>query len=186
MLQQSWKKVYPRTRVLYRINKDEGNESLHFLVFWRHIVNAVFLKYSKEGSLSLSSSHAGIRNIPSDICPGVTKHYHITMCRRTQNPFKHLRWNVFAQTVYTLKSLTEYVKKPHLTRLKGFEYASAAKQGRCKVCEKTFWRRYVKYINLRDVCFEIFQWYYLAFDCATKGLKIYELALFNNIFVQLF
>ena len=110
----------------------------------------------------------------------------ITMCRRTQNPFKHLRWNVFAQTVYTLKSLTEYVKKPHLTRLKGFEYASAAKQGRCKVCEKTFWRRYVKYINLRDVCFEIFQWYYLAFDCATKGLKIYELALFNNIFVQLF
>ena len=88
----------------------------------------------------------------------------ITMCRRTQNPFKRLRWNVFAQTVYTLKSLTEYVKKPHLTCLKGFEYASAAKQGRCKVCEKTFWRRYVKYINLRDVCFEIFQWYYLAFE----------------------
>ena len=40
-------------------------------------------------------------------------------------------------------------------------------------------------VNLRDVCFEIFQWYELAFDCATYRSKIYELVLFNNIFVQL-
>ena len=52
--------------VLYRVNKDEGNESLPFLVFRRHIVNDVFLKYSKDGRLS--SSLVGIRNIPSDIC----------------------------------------------------------------------------------------------------------------------
>ena len=52
--------------VLYRVNKDEGNESLPFLVFRRHLVNDVFLKYSKDGRLS--SSLVGIRNIPSDIC----------------------------------------------------------------------------------------------------------------------
>ena len=52
--------------VLYRVNKDKGNESLPFLVFRRHIVNDVFLKYSKDGRLS--SSLVGIRNIPSDIC----------------------------------------------------------------------------------------------------------------------
>ena len=61
--------------VLYRINKDEGDKSLPFLVFSRHIVNAVFLKYSKEGRLS--SSHVGIRNIPSDVCYDVTKHYQV-------------------------------------------------------------------------------------------------------------
>ena len=37
-------------RVLYHINKDEGDESLSFLVIQRHIVNVIFLKYSKEGS----------------------------------------------------------------------------------------------------------------------------------------
>ena len=62
-------------RVLYRINKDEGDKSLPFLVFSRHIVNAIFLKYSKEGRLS--SSHVGIRNIPSDVCYDVTKHYQV-------------------------------------------------------------------------------------------------------------
>ena len=31
--------------------------------------------------------------------------------KRTQNPFKHLRWSIFAQTVNTLKSLTGYAKK---------------------------------------------------------------------------
>ena len=92
-----------------RINKDEGDESLPFLVFRRHIVNAFFLKYSKEGRLS--SSHVEIRNIPSDICCDVTKHYQV-QCehRRTQNPFKHLRWSVFAQIVNILKSLTGYTK----------------------------------------------------------------------------
>ena len=53
-------------RVLYCINKDEGDESLPFLVFWGHILNAIFPKYSKEDRLSLS--HIGIQNIPSDVC----------------------------------------------------------------------------------------------------------------------
>ena len=52
--------------VLYQINKGEGDESLSFLVFQRHIVNTTCLKYSKEGRLS--SNHVEIRNILSDIC----------------------------------------------------------------------------------------------------------------------
>ena len=81
--------VLQGARVLYRIKKDESDESLPFLVFWRHIVNAIFLKYSKEGRLSLT--HVGIRNIPSDVCYDVTKHYQAqSEHRRTQNPFKHL------------------------------------------------------------------------------------------------
>ena len=72
-------------RVLYRINKDVGDESLSFLVIWRHIVNAIFLKYSKEGRLS--SSHVGIRNIPLDVCYGDTKHYQVqSEHRHTQIP----------------------------------------------------------------------------------------------------
>ena len=59
--------------VLYRINRDEGDESLPFLVFRRHIVNAIFLKYSMEGRLF--SSHVGIGNIPSDVCYDDAKHY---------------------------------------------------------------------------------------------------------------
>ena len=47
---------------LYRVNKDEGDESLIFLVFRRQNVHAIFLKYSKEARLSLS--HVGFRNIP--------------------------------------------------------------------------------------------------------------------------
>ena len=84
VLQDAW--------VLYGVNKDEGNESqsLPFLVFQRHIANTIFLKYSKEGRLS--SSHVGIRNIPSDICYDYTKHYQVQSDhRRTQNPFKHLK-----------------------------------------------------------------------------------------------
>ena len=100
-------------RVLYRINKDEGVESLPFLFFQRHIVNAIFLKYSKEGRLS--SSHVGIRNIPSDVCYDVTKHCQVqSEHKRTQNSLKHLRWSVFAQTGNTLKSLTGNSKKLHL------------------------------------------------------------------------
>ena len=34
--------------VLYRINKDEGDESLLHLAFQRDVVNVIFLKYSKE------------------------------------------------------------------------------------------------------------------------------------------
>ena len=69
--------------------------SLSLLAFQRHLVNATFLKYSKEGRLS--SSHVGIRNIPSDACYDDTKHFQVeSEHRRTQSPFKHLRWSVFA------------------------------------------------------------------------------------------
>ena len=59
--------------VLYRINQDEDDECLPLLAFWRNVVNAVFLKYSKEGRLS--SSLVGIQNILSDICCDETKHW---------------------------------------------------------------------------------------------------------------
>ena len=63
------------TRVLYHVNNYEDDESLSFLVFRGHTVNATFLKYSKEGILS--SSHVGIRNIPSNICYDDTKLYQV-------------------------------------------------------------------------------------------------------------
>ena len=61
--------------VLYRINKDKGDESLPVLAFRRHAVIAIFLKYSKEGRLC--SSHLEIRNIPSDVCYDDTSHYQV-------------------------------------------------------------------------------------------------------------
>ena len=62
--------------VLYRITKDEGNESLPLLIVRRHVVvNAIFLKYSKEGRLSLSN--LGIRDIPSHIYYDDTKYYQV-------------------------------------------------------------------------------------------------------------
>ena len=67
LLQGAW--------VLYRINKYEGDEFLLRLVFGRHIVNAVFQKYSKGGRLS--SNHGGVRNNPSDICYDDKKHYQV-------------------------------------------------------------------------------------------------------------
>ena len=57
--------VLQRVWVFYHIKKDEGDESLPLLVFRRHSVNAMFLKYSKKGRLS--SSHVGIQNIPSSL-----------------------------------------------------------------------------------------------------------------------
>ena len=81
--------------VLHHINKDIGNESLPLLAFQRHVVNVIFLKYSKEGRLS--SSHLGIRNIPSDVCYDGTKHYQMqSEHRHMQNPIKHLKGSVFA------------------------------------------------------------------------------------------
>ena len=78
--------------VLYRINKDEADESLPPLAFQRRAINAIFLKYSKGGRLF--SSHVGIRNIPSDVCYDDTKHYQVqSEHRRTQSPFKHIRWS---------------------------------------------------------------------------------------------
>ena len=58
--------------LVYRINKDEGNESLSLLVFRRDEVNVIFLKYSNEGRSSLSL--VGIRHIPSDVWYDDTKH----------------------------------------------------------------------------------------------------------------
>ena len=60
--------------VLYHIKKDQGDESAPLLAFERDIVNAIFLKYSKEGRLS--SSHVGIRNISSDV-DNDTKHFQV-------------------------------------------------------------------------------------------------------------
>ena len=80
--------------VWYRINKDKANESLPLLAFRRHIVNVIFLKYSKGDRFY--SSHLGIRNIPSDVCYDDTKHYQVQSGHsRMQNPFKHLKWGVF-------------------------------------------------------------------------------------------
>ena len=58
--------VLTKINKLASIDKDEGDESLPFLPFLRHDVNAIFLKYSKKGRLS--SSHVRIPNIPSDVC----------------------------------------------------------------------------------------------------------------------
>ena len=80
--------------VLYRINRDEDDESLSLVAFQRHAVKVVFPKYSKEGRFF--SSHVGIRNIPSD-CYDDTKHYQVQSERRCfRNLFKDLRWSVFA------------------------------------------------------------------------------------------
>ena len=139
-----------------RIKKDEGDESLPFLVFWRHIVNAIFLIYSKEGRLS--STHVGIRNIPSDVCYNVTKHYQVqSEHRRTQNSFKHLRWSVFAQIVNTLKSLIGYAKKLHPRCLKGFWICLCCRTRQVYSVQNSR-RCYVKYKST-CVCFEIFQLY---------------------------
>ena len=74
--------VVPQSEwVLYRINKDEGNESLPLLAFRRDTVNAIFSKYSKKGRLS--TSHIGIRNIPSDVCYEDTKHYQVQSVKNT-------------------------------------------------------------------------------------------------------
>ena len=67
--------VFQGAWVLHRIKKAKGDESLPLLAFRRHVVNAIFVKYSKE--CRLSSSHLGTRNIPSDVCYDDTKHYQV-------------------------------------------------------------------------------------------------------------
>ena len=85
--------VFQGVWILYRINKDEGDESLPLLAFLSQVVNVNFLKYSKEGKLC--SRYLWIQNIPSDVCYYYTKHYQVqSEHRRIQNPFKHLRGNV--------------------------------------------------------------------------------------------
>ena len=79
--------------VLYRINKNKGDEPL--VAFRWHVASVIFLKYSKEGRLS--SNHLGIRNIRSGVCYNDTKHYQVQFeHRRIQNLLKHLRRKVFA------------------------------------------------------------------------------------------
>ena len=63
--------VHQGVWVLYRIN-NEDDECLPLLSFWRDVVDAIFMKHSKEGRLS--SSHVGVRNIPSVVCYNNTKH----------------------------------------------------------------------------------------------------------------
>ena len=79
---------------LLYLNKDKGDESQPLLTFGRH-VSVIFLKYSKEGRLS--SSHLGIRNIPSNICYNDKKHCQVqSEDERIQNLFKQLRGSAFA------------------------------------------------------------------------------------------
>ena len=59
--------------VLYRINENEGDDSLPLPAFQRDVVNAILLKFSSENRSS--SSHVGIPNIPSDIFNDDAKHY---------------------------------------------------------------------------------------------------------------
>ena len=65
--------VLQQARMLHRINNDEGDESLSLLAFRSDVVNAIFLKYSKEGRSS--PRHVGIRNVPSNVRYDDTKHY---------------------------------------------------------------------------------------------------------------
>ena len=105
--------------VLHCISKGESDESLPLLAFWRHAVNVIFVKYSKEVRLFLS--HLRILNIPSDVCYDDTKHYQVqSEHRHIQSPFKYLRWSVFAQRANSLKSLNGYAKTLHLRYLKEF------------------------------------------------------------------
>ena len=79
--------VIQRAWVLYLINKDKDDDSFPLIAFWRHVVYVIFLKYSKEDRLS--SSHIGIRNIPSDVCYDDTEHYQVqSEHRRILNPLK--------------------------------------------------------------------------------------------------
>ena len=175
--------VLQSARVLCHINKDEGDESLPFLVFWRHCQ----CNLSEIFKGRLSSSHVGIRNIPSDVCYDVTKHYQVQSEHRcTQNPLKHLRWTIFAQTVNTLKPLFGYAKKSILGVWRGSEYASAAKQGRCKVCKKNSRRCYVKCKSMWYVFWNISMIFANVWSRNVGFKNVLIRSVFNNIFVQLF
>ena len=72
--------VYLQNAWIYCINKEEDDKSLSLLAFRRDDVNVIFLKYSKEDRSSLS--HAGIRNVPKDVCYDDTKHYQVSSEKR--------------------------------------------------------------------------------------------------------
>ena len=101
--------VIQGARVLYRINKDEGDESLPFYSFLKTYCPCNFSETFKERQIILEP--CSIRNIPSYVFYDVTEHYQVqSQHRRTQNTFKDLRWCVFVQIVNTLNSLTRYAK----------------------------------------------------------------------------
>ena len=72
-LQNAW--------VLYCINKDKGDESLPLLAILRDVINAIFLKYSKEGRSS--SSYVGNRNAQTYVCYDDTKYYQVPLKNKT-------------------------------------------------------------------------------------------------------
>ena len=85
--------------VLNCINKDAFDESLPLLAFQRDIINAIFLKYSKEGRLFLSPVR--IQNTVS---------YHIFV-RVAQNITRcNLNIGVFRTPSNGLQLLTDYAK----------------------------------------------------------------------------
>ena len=67
--------VLHSVRVFYRINKGESDDPPPVPTFRRDAVNVYFLIYSKK--TRLSSSHVGIRNIPSDVSYDDKKHYQV-------------------------------------------------------------------------------------------------------------
>ena len=84
--------VLQNMRALSDVNEDKGDESLPLLAFRRNVANAIFLKYSKEGRSS--SSHAGIRNIISDVCYDDAEHYQVPSekqcwCRENKKNYRH-------------------------------------------------------------------------------------------------
>ena len=82
--------------VFCHINKDECDKSLPLLAFQRDVVNATFLKYSKEDRLS--SDHAEIQNVLSDVCYDDIEHYQVQSERgHIQNPFKQVRSSVLCK-----------------------------------------------------------------------------------------
>ena len=87
--------------------------SLLFIAFWRDVVNAIFLKYSKEGRLS--ANYVGIWNISSNI--------------------SLLWWQ---------KTLPDGIWVKTKAGVK---------------CVKTALDAATWNLNLRDKCFETFQWY---------------------------
>ena len=100
------------------VNKDKGDESLSLPALWRHVVNVIFLKYSKEGRSS--SSHLGIRSTPSYVCCDDTKHYQVqSEHRRIQNSFNYLR-GVFLHKQLTASRRSLDTQKNSLRCLKGF------------------------------------------------------------------
>ena len=86
-------------------------------------------------------------------CYDDTKHYQVqSEHRRIQNPFKYLRWNVFAQTVNGLKSLTDYSKTIHLRTLSVLNTPLLKNKASVRCANRTLYAARWN-VNLRDICF---------------------------------